>query len=176
MIIMLKCMILIDLRIYFALLKRNIDDIQMLDLFFVLVHVFGAATRKALFCTWQAILTNLKFFSTFCHLHGNLLNAVLFWRLCVRYLNINVWPQTRCSCFRDVFTYNFRLLQLDVCFVCLCLTVHLHMITAIFRSSIHRVTSGDELTDREQWKFVAVICSRIHECSVMGWDPKPSEG
>ena len=66
-------MILIDLCTYFVLLKQNIDDIQMLELFVGLVHVFGAATRKAVFCSWKAILTKLKKFSTFFQLRGHAL-------------------------------------------------------------------------------------------------------
>ena len=52
MIITLKCMFLIDICTYLVLLKQNIDNIRMFELFVVLVYIFGAATRKALFCSW----------------------------------------------------------------------------------------------------------------------------
>ena len=42
----------------------------MLELFVVLVYIFGAATRKVHVCSGLAILTKLTFFSTFCHLRG----------------------------------------------------------------------------------------------------------
>ena len=78
MVTMLKCMFLFEFCTYLVLLKQNIDDVQMLELFVVLVYIFGATMRKAHLCSCQANLTKLKFFSTFCHLRGHAPNCVSF--------------------------------------------------------------------------------------------------